>query len=79
MQKVLIVDDDPSIHKIAAASRGSWHKPYNMQEFWDVVSGLLGERKARFVVRFWGTKGSIATPGHATVKYGGEDCIELRC
>jgi phosphoribosyl 1,2-cyclic phosphodiesterase len=29
--------------------------------------------------RFWGTRGSIATPGPATVRYGGNtSCIELR-
>ena len=56
------------------------HKPYDLQEFWEVVSELLGERKAPFVVRFWGTRGSIATPGPATVKYGGNTaCTEVRC
>ena len=55
-------------------------KPYDLQEFWEVVSELLGERKARFAVRFWGTRGSIATPGPATVKYGGNTaCTEVRC
>jgi phosphoribosyl 1,2-cyclic phosphodiesterase len=30
-------------------------------------------------VRFWGTRGSIATPGPATVRYGGNtSCVELR-
>ena len=30
-------------------------------------------------VRFWGTRGSIATPGPSTVRYGGNTaCIELR-
>jgi len=56
------------------------HKPYNLQEFWETVAELLGERKARFSVRFWGTRGSIATPGPATVKYGGNTaCTEVRC
>ncbi len=31
------------------------------------------------IVRFWGTRGSIATPGPATVRYGGDtSCVELR-
>ena len=31
-------------------------------------------------VKFWGTRGSIATPGPATVIYGGNtSCVELRC
>jgi phosphoribosyl 1,2-cyclic phosphodiesterase len=30
-------------------------------------------------VRFWGTRGSIATPGESTVRYGGNtSCIEVR-
>jgi len=30
-------------------------------------------------VRFWGTRGSIATPGESTVRYGGNtSCVELR-
>jgi phosphoribosyl 1,2-cyclic phosphodiesterase len=30
-------------------------------------------------VKFWGTRGSIASPGKATVKYGGNtSCVELR-
>jgi phosphoribosyl 1,2-cyclic phosphodiesterase/DNA-binding response OmpR family regulator len=30
-------------------------------------------------VRFWGTRGSIATPGPATVRYGGNtSCVEVR-
>ena len=35
---------------------------------------------ADFVVRFWGVRGSIATPGPATARYGGNtSSIELRC
>ncbi len=30
-------------------------------------------------VTFWGTRGSIATPGPATIKYGGNtSCVEVR-
>ena len=33
-----------------------------------------------FRVRFWGVRGSIAAPGPATVRYGGNtSCIEVRC
>ncbi|MGH8764140.1 MAG: MBL fold metallo-hydrolase [Burkholderiales bacterium] len=33
-----------------------------------------------FQVRFWGVRGSIAAPGAATVRYGGNtSCIEVRC
>ncbi|CAO3415609.1 MBL fold metallo-hydrolase [Azospirillum doebereinerae] len=35
---------------------------------------------APFTVRFWGVRGSIASPGPDTVRYGGNTaCIELRC
>lgn len=31
-------------------------------------------------VRFWGTRGSIATPGQSTMRYGGNtSCVEVRC
>jgi phosphoribosyl 1,2-cyclic phosphodiesterase len=31
-------------------------------------------------VRFWGTRGSIATPGPLTLRYGGNtSCVEMRC
>ncbi|MGH7236489.1 MAG: MBL fold metallo-hydrolase, partial [Nitrospiraceae bacterium] len=30
-------------------------------------------------VRFWGTRGSIPTPGPSTAKYGGNTaCVEVR-
>ena len=33
-----------------------------------------------FRIRFWGTRGSIPTPGPRTVKYGGNtSCVEVRC
>ncbi len=33
-----------------------------------------------FTIHFWGVRGSIATPGPATVRYGGNTpCIEMRC
>lgn len=55
-------------------------KPYNLQEFWEAIAELLEESRLRFTVRFWGTRGSIATPGSATVKYGGNTaCTEVRC
>lgn len=34
----------------------------------------------RFTVRYWGVRGSIATPGPDTVRYGGNTtCLEVRC
>lgn len=33
-----------------------------------------------FKIKFWGTRGSIPTPGPGTVKYGGNTaCVEVRC
>lgn len=33
-----------------------------------------------FWVKFWGVRGSIACPGHATLRYGGNtSCIEVHC
>ncbi|MDP9267954.1 MAG: response regulator [Acidobacteriota bacterium] len=55
-------------------------KPYDLQEFWDTIAELLGEKRQLFTIRFWGTRGSIATPGQATTKYGGNTaCTEVRC
>jgi phosphoribosyl 1,2-cyclic phosphodiesterase len=35
---------------------------------------------AGFSVRFWGVRGSIACPGAATLRYGGNtSCLEIRC
>lgn len=37
-------------------------------------------RKHVLTARFWGVRGSIACPGHATLRYGGNtSCIEVRC
>ena len=34
---------------------------------------------AEFWLRFWGTRGSVATPGQGTVRYGGNTaCVEVR-
>jgi len=36
-------------------------------------------KEAAMQVRFWGTRGSIATPGGATLRYGGNtSCVEIR-
>ena len=51
-----------------------------MQVFWKAIADLLGETKLPFTIRFWGVRGSIATPGPDTVKYGGNTaCTEVRC
>lgn len=36
--------------------------------------------RERFIVRYWGVRASIPTPGPETVRYGGNTtCIEVRC
>jgi phosphoribosyl 1,2-cyclic phosphodiesterase len=40
----------------------------------------MPDREQRFLVRFWGVRGSIPTPGPETVRYGGNtSCVEVRC
>jgi phosphoribosyl 1,2-cyclic phosphodiesterase len=37
-------------------------------------------RAGKMYICFWGVRGSIATPGKETVRYGGDtSCIEIRC
>ncbi len=46
------------------------------------MSGSLqsGIERQQFTVRFWGVRGSVATPGAETVQYGGNtSCVEIRC
>src|SRR5689334_18882067 len=45
------------------------------------VSAVMGEgTKSGFQVRFWGVRGSIAVPGPATARYGGNtSSLEVRC
>jgi phosphoribosyl 1,2-cyclic phosphodiesterase/CheY-like chemotaxis protein len=55
-------------------------KPYDLQEFWQAIAELLEDKRPPFTVRFWGTRGSIATPGEDTNRYGGNtSCTEVRC
>lgn len=55
-------------------------KPYDLKKFWETVAELLEDKQPSFTVRFWGTRGSIATPGPSTTKYGGNtSCTEVRC
>ncbi|MDP6942687.1 MAG: MBL fold metallo-hydrolase [Myxococcota bacterium] len=40
----------------------------------------MAQGRGQFIVRFWGVRGSIPTPGPDTVRYGGNTtCIEVRC
>ncbi|HSE92536.1 MAG TPA: response regulator [Methylomirabilota bacterium] len=56
-------------------------KPFLMDELLlTVQQRCVARHKGTMTVRFWGTRGSIATPGPATTRYGGNtSCVELRC
>ncbi len=52
-------------------------KPFEPEELVKIVGELLQNASIR--LKFWGTRGSIPTPGPDTVRYGGNtSCIELR-
>jgi phosphoribosyl 1,2-cyclic phosphodiesterase/ActR/RegA family two-component response regulator len=55
-------------------------KPFDPEALVSRVMRLHADRTApRLTVGFWGTRGSIATPGPATTLYGGNTaCVELR-
>lgn len=55
-------------------------KPFDIEELVRKVKELLaGEGGTPILVRFWGTRGSVATPGPKTTKYGGNTaCTEVR-
>lgn len=53
------------------------HKPFDAGELEAKVAEALKSTLIR--VKFWGTRGSIATPGMSTVRYGGNtSCVEVR-
>src|SRR5215469_3009087 len=55
-------------------------KPYIAQQIIDGVWSAIEIRSSVFRVKFWGTRGSIATPGPETIRYGGNTaCVEVRC
>jgi phosphoribosyl 1,2-cyclic phosphodiesterase/CheY-like chemotaxis protein len=54
------------------------NKPLQPEEVLKTLSALLKGHNIR--VKFWGTRGSIATPGMRTARYGGNtSCTEVRC
>lgn len=55
-------------------------KPYSGQQLLDAVWNAIEVNSSVFRVKFWGTRGSIATPGPETIRYGGNTaCVEVRC
>ncbi len=54
-------------------------KPFAIADLTERVESLIGGSKSSLRLRFWGTRGSIPTPGPATARYGGNTaCVELR-
>jgi len=54
-------------------------KPYDVATLLGKVQELVGGAKASVSLRFWGTRGSIPTPGQRTERYGGNTpCVEMR-
>ncbi len=55
-------------------------KPYDLDALVDIVQKALASRQTAIAVKFWGTRGSIPTPGRATLRDGGNtSCVEVRC
>lgn len=55
-------------------------KPVDPEKLLEAVKAALSPTKAKVWVKFWGTRGSIPTPGSATLRYGGNtSCVEVRC
>jgi phosphoribosyl 1,2-cyclic phosphodiesterase/CheY-like chemotaxis protein len=55
------------------------NKPYDLQGLVQTINAALGPVETALAVKFWGTRGSIATPGPATMRYGGNtSCTEVR-
>ncbi|MGH9863005.1 MAG: response regulator [Candidatus Acidiferrales bacterium] len=54
-------------------------KPFDVNELLAKVRTLAGTADNPLCVKFWGTRGSIPTPGPATARYGGNtSCVEVR-
>ena len=54
-------------------------KPYELDELAARVRAVV-EHTSPILVKFWGTRGSIPTPGRSTAHYGGNTaCVEIRC
>ena len=55
-------------------------KPYDLDELVAIVNDVFDHSRSPITVKFWGTRGSIPTPGPSTARYGGNTaCVEIRC
>lgn len=56
------------------------NKPYDLEALVSTIQKALASKSSAIAVKFWGTRGSIATPGRTTLRYGGNtSCVEVRC
>ncbi|MFA6317577.1 MAG: response regulator [Elusimicrobiota bacterium] len=81
--KILISSSKSYSHDIATAKETGADnfivKPFPAADLLWRVEELIGDAKTPMTLRFWGTRGSIPSPGPATQKYGGNTpCVELR-
>ncbi len=54
-------------------------KPYEREELLEAVGATVLPAPSSLRVKFWGTRGSIPTPGPKTLRYGGNtSCVEVR-
>jgi len=55
-------------------------KPLDLEDTVEKVQQALELAGPPITVKFWGVRGSIPTPGPATIRYGGNTmCVEVRC
>jgi HD-GYP domain-containing protein (c-di-GMP phosphodiesterase class II)/phosphoribosyl 1,2-cyclic phosphodiesterase len=67
----------PELTRALEELRSTWPEPIVTTDLAERDERLEGD--ATFRLRFWGTRGSIATPGASTIRYGGNTaCVELR-
>lgn len=81
--KVLISSSKSYAHDVSTAQDAGADKylvkPYELAVLLNTVDELIGGAKTPLSLRFWGTRGSIPSPGPLTQKYGGNTpCTELR-
>lgn len=81
--KVLISSSKSYIHDIKTAQSAGADayivKPFDLTAFIKQVDEMMGNTKEQAKLQFWGTRGSIPSPGPATSRYGGNTpCTVLR-
>lgn len=56
-----------------------WTKPYDLEALVKTIQQVMPSEQGAMYVKYWGTRGSIPTPGPGTMRYGGNTaCTELR-